>query len=265
MQVSRLIKIAFLFLVVSSTSFSQINEPLDYKITYHLDFKALKNSEERQNENMFLFVSKNYSKFISEGRFNVDSLSQAKPRTTLPSKFMFFVINELSTDKIWFQKDVFRDKLLYQEAIKLDWVNHQATKSILGYTCRKATTHYQGRNYTAWYTSEIPINSGPYKFSGLPGLILEIYDDYKEYHFLIKGIESLPKGTTLTFNTKNFINVSKNTYKETLQKFNKNPFRIAEQYGMIVHLDERQKKAFIKRGQEERKNKNVIELKESKE
>ena len=265
MHVLKSIKIVFLFLVGSATSFSQINEPLDYKITYNLEFKAFKNSEERQNENMFLFVSKNYSKFMSQGRFNVDSLSHAGPITTLPSKFMFFVINELSTGKIWFQKNIFSDKFLYDEVIKLDWVNHQATKSILGYTCRKATTHYQGRNYTAWYTSEIPINSGPYKFSGLPGLILEIYDDKKEYHFLIKGIEPLPKGNTLTFNSKKFINVSKNTYKETLQKFNKNPFKIAEQYGMIVHLDKQQKKAFIKRGQEERKNKNVIELKGSKE
>ena len=210
---------------------------------------------------------------MSQGRFNLDSLVNVKKKlgfdrfmSSLPqTKFRFFVINELSTDKIWFQEKIATDKFLYEEVIKFNWVNHQATKLILGYNCRKATTNYQGRNYTAWYTSDIPINSGPYKFSGLPGLILEIYDDEKEYHFLIKGIEPLPKDTTLTFNSKNFIDVSKNTYEKTLQKYIENPFKTFEQKGGSVGFNKSQKKAFIKEYRELSKNKNSIELKESKE
>lgn len=48
--------------------------------------------------------------------------------------------------------------------------------SILDYKCIKATTRFRGRDYTAWVTKELPINDGPWKFYGLPGLILQIED-----------------------------------------------------------------------------------------
>ena len=45
-----------------------------------------------------------------------------------------------------------------------------------------AKTTFKGRNYFAWYSIEIPINSGPYKFNGLPGLVVELFDSKKHYH-----------------------------------------------------------------------------------
>lgn len=45
---------------------------------------------------------------------------------------------------------------------------------ILGKRCFKATTTFRGRTYTAFYAPEIPVSDGPFKFSGLPGLILKI-------------------------------------------------------------------------------------------
>lgn len=56
------------------------------------------------------------------------------------------------------------------------WVLQNETKMIGKFECKKATTYFRGRNYIAWYSTKIPTDSGPWKFSGLPGLILEVYD-----------------------------------------------------------------------------------------
>lgn len=61
----------------------------------------------------------------------------------------------------------------------VDWKIIDDYKSILGYECQKARTTFTAPNgktseIVAWFTTEIPVSSGPYKYAGLPGLILEI-------------------------------------------------------------------------------------------
>jgi GLPGLI family protein len=73
--------------------------------------------------------------------------------------------------------------------IQLNWQLSNERKRILSYNCQKATCAFRGRNYTAWFTSEIPIPNGPYKFEGLPGLILQISDDKNHYVFSCIGIQ----------------------------------------------------------------------------
>ncbi len=70
-----------------------------------------------------------------------------------------------------------------------DWTLGTTTKIILGYTCQKATTSYGGRNYTAYFTYKIPIADGPWRFNGLPGLILEVADEDMVFKIKATGIE----------------------------------------------------------------------------
>ncbi|MCV9929289.1 GLPGLI family protein [Flavobacterium sp. LS1R49] len=57
------------------------------------------------------------------------------------------------------------------------------TKKIDMFICNKAMLNFRGRSYTAWYTPYIPLSFGPWKFYGLPGLILELYDTENNYHW----------------------------------------------------------------------------------
>ena len=72
---------------------------------------------------------------------------------------------------------------------KIEWIITNLTKKIGRYECRKAEAEFRGRNYTAWFTTEIPLPFGPWKLQGLPGLILEAYDTDKEVYFYFKKIK----------------------------------------------------------------------------
>ncbi len=77
---------------------------------------------------------------------------------------------------------------LYEDTTALKWQLVDEFKEISGYKCQKATTTFRGRNYEAWFTSEIPLSFGPWKFGSLPGLILEAYDSTGQVYFSAENI-----------------------------------------------------------------------------
>ena len=64
---------------------------------------------------------------------------------------------------------------------------------IIGYPCSLAVTTYKGRTWYAWYAEDIPLDAGPWKLGGLPGLILRAYDSQRHYVFDATGmVEAAP-------------------------------------------------------------------------
>ena len=63
------------------------------------------------------------------------------------------------------------------------WTMESGSEEILGYPCMKAFTNYGGKRYTAFFTSEIPVSDGPWKFHGLPGMILKVSDDDGDFTY----------------------------------------------------------------------------------
>lgn len=88
------------------------------------------------------------------------------------------------TDGISLQAYIYEDELNAQK-----WEVLDSTKTILDNSCQLAKCTFRDRQWIAWFTSEIPISDGPWKFGGLPGLILEVHDIGKQYHFVMIGIE----------------------------------------------------------------------------
>lgn len=74
----------------------------------------------------------------------------------------------------------------------MKWILQKDTTTICGYICQKAKCHYRGRDFEAWFAPSIPIKKGPWKFGGLPGLIMKVYDKDHLYTFECVRIE---KGT----------------------------------------------------------------------
>ena len=70
------------------------------------------------------------------------------------------------------------------------WTVGTETQLILGHKCQKATCNWRGRNFVAWFASDIPVRLGPWKFNGLPGLILKVYDTEKLYVYEAVSLRS---------------------------------------------------------------------------
>jgi len=222
--------ITLVFLCTFKLTFSQEN--YNYKFTYNFDFKPLRNDSARISENMVLLSGKKTSMFISPIKIILDSVKKAHLKKRLsPYNFLEFK-KKYPKNSVTYTIQKRDDKIIYQNKVatkvieydqnnpNFNWKIQDKTLNMLGYRCQLATTQYMGRNYEAWFSNEIPIQDGPYKFSGLPGLIFKIYDTEKQFIFTLKSIKKenntfpeLKKGRRVVKTThKNFSKVAENIF-----------------------------------------------------
>jgi GLPGLI family protein len=108
-----------------------------------------------------------------------------KKYTSANDKYFYFNFNENSM----FFKTRFKKDYLYIEdkPIEFNWEITPDTLTINNTLCKKAKTNWGGFTTYAWYAESIPINAGPEKFNGLPGLIFKVQLPARE--FTLIGIE----------------------------------------------------------------------------
>jgi hypothetical protein len=83
-------------------------------------------------------------------------------------------------------------EILYRDSLHaVQWNLTEEQRMIDSLTCFKAQAFFRGRSYLAWYAPSIPVQEGPWKLSGLPGLVIEAYDEKKDLYFLAKTIRPL--------------------------------------------------------------------------
>ena len=173
-----------------------------YKFSYVSDTLAQK----IQDDLLILQIGANVSKCYSYYSNQVDSIFALPDRdvilhreinralstkTNYPHKRMKAYIYKnypqgkiTVTDGLSLQDYIYEDDLNSQR-----WEIMDSMKVILDYPCQMAVCQFRGRNWTAWFSPDVPVSDGPWKFSGLPGLIMEAYDNGKQYHFNVIGLE----------------------------------------------------------------------------
>ena len=161
---------------------------------YELEFKKDSTSNDLKRDSYILDVTKKEQKFYNYEFLKNDSIQKAKNSDYIfsyPNLAIRLIHRKNKSFESYFSET---PQYYFQKTSdKQNWNIESEKKKIGNYTVQKATTNFGGRNWVAWFTSEIPLNFGPYKFYGLPGLILEIYDTKQNFKFTFKGNENLRK------------------------------------------------------------------------
>jgi len=113
---------------------------------------------------------------------------------------------------------------------------------ILGYNCQVATGNFRGRNYKAYFTEEIPVTCGPWKFNSLPGLILKIEESSGLFKWEAVGISQKPGDIYIhdpkAFPSKKSLMVVKKASRKQVMDMQKleweDPMGLSEMHGMTV-------------------------------
>ncbi|WP_309608204.1 GLPGLI family protein [Flavobacterium sp.] len=99
------------------------------------------------------------------------------------------VVYNIKKNTMW-SNILYRKQIYIKEiAPKINWKIEKETKKIGTFLCKKATTSLRGRKYIVWFATEISLPYGPWKLTGLPGLILEAYDTNKSVYWYFKSVE----------------------------------------------------------------------------
>lgn len=125
------------------------------------------------------------------------------------------------------------EKYAYEEPMtQWNWEISDSTTLILEYECVMAVTNYHGRKWTAWFAPEIPVKNGPWKFDGLPGLILKAESEGGQYSFIATGIHQTNKSISPIYLAHEYNQTKRKNYLKAKRSFMDNPLgKINAQFG----------------------------------
>lgn len=169
--------------------------------------------------------------------------------------------------------------LIEENLPKIKWEIKEEKREIGGYTCQKAVGEYAGRRYTAWFAAELPWRNGPWKLSGLPGLILEAEDERQEVRFIFKELYSGDGSESTASARSRLVKTSSKAFERLEASYNQDPASFFQAQlpsdGPTVRTvfvekdgktaDDATSKELLKKSQEQSKSKklNPLELKKN--
>ncbi|WKS94888.1 GLPGLI family protein [Riemerella columbina] len=172
-----------------------------YRFIYEYHFKKDSTSKEYSKENMVLDINDKTSKFYSYRYIINDSISKNKGIENI----VWYNLPALSHNKkSQINQSFFEigtDFFVIESKDNIQWTILNEIKDFNGVKAQKAIAKFGGRDWIAWFSDEFPFWDGPYKFRGLPGLIIEIKDT--QNNFIFSLVEN--KILNQPFNTQNFL------------------------------------------------------------
>lgn len=187
-----------------------------------------------------------------------------KAGTVIPKTSQNFTIIQ-SSEHIQYFDSAFMSLLTYKEPVIKDWKLINETKVINTINCKKAEVTFKGRNWIAWYSTDIPFPYGPMKFSGLPGLIIKITDDKGDYDFeIVKSVPSSQfKGKLVNIKKSRYTGAAETTQaklKQAQRNVQANAAGVLASYGTTITKGQEILRQREKQREENLKYANPLEL-----
>jgi len=180
----------FLITIISHYTFSQTSIEVEYVFN---DNASIYNSKLIFTDSISLFTI--YDTKIEEKENDIVNTKKTMFIKSYKPKSQNRILLQSDSDSlIYFNMNLGKKFYTVSEPkIKLNWVLEGKTKTILNFKCNSAKVKFRGKEYIAYYTTEIPINGGPWKFRGLPGLILELKSLDNKIDFKVLSIKKEKK------------------------------------------------------------------------
>ena len=136
-----------------------------------------------------------------------------------------YFYKDYSTNFLFAEEEFGDKKIKKKKKMDLfDWLLTNDSEEILGYKCTKAVCKFRGRCYEAWFTTDLPFKAAPWKFHGLPGVILKVETDDKRIKFLAQSVD-IKNDSKIEYSLKDRIIMS---YKDFCIAFKKNTKQMNE-------------------------------------
>lgn len=213
------------------------------RIFYEFSYKPKKDSSRIEKTLTILDITDSFSLYRDFGLISQDSILEDTVQKMQKSgvfsdigksvkwpSFSYKVKKTYPEMKVIFIDGIFQKYYSYIDSVTQNWKILTDTDKVAGYSVQKATINFGERNWTAWFTTEIPFQDGPYKFHGLPGLIVKIEDDNKNFSWMLSGVKKINDFKEISFTEElsgfnnNIKEIPREQFYKALNAFKQDPF-----------------------------------------
>ncbi|KAA0128757.1 GLPGLI family protein [Chryseobacterium sp. SN22] len=265
-------KLLLLLVMISITLNAQT-----HRFIYDLMYRPDSTSAEVRKTNYYLDINPEETFYYERSFFVSDSIEKATGMRMFDGKLSDLLSKNLKTGQ--YTLFTFQGFDLYQlkDNPKITWKIEKETKVSASLQLQKATARFGRRNWTAWFSKEFPFQEGPYKFHGLPGMIIEMYDDKENYHFTLNKSQNFAdtqlnsmyknaKGRGVDIPYSKYQSMLLSHYRDPLKFINSSQIEINEDHklglddGRIIYKPEELRQYSIEERQRIKKYNNPIEI-----
>jgi GLPGLI family protein len=185
--------------IILLASAAKAQQPDAALLLVHYKFSHVRDTTDRANpykEDMVLVIGQHAGVYRSYTRQleNVQVKKQMSEQAGGPVRIHFTgsgseYFQYPNDHKLIRKENLFGNVLVAGPLPVINWQITADTATYGDLHCQKATGHFKGRDYIAWFCPDLPLHVGPWELTGLPGVIVEAYDTKKDIQFLFDGIE----------------------------------------------------------------------------